>query len=96
MEENGGVKVVLFAGAVIAVVILVVIPIVFIGSLVLWLPLVAGGAASAVSGGSKSSCVAAKSHQRDEDIGASANIPEEYRQDVIDAARVAEIPPTMV
>lgn len=96
MEENGGGKVVLLAGAVIVAVILVVIPIVFIGPLVLWLPLVAGGAASAVSGGSKSSCVAAKSHQRDEDIGASANIPEEYRQDVIDAARVAEIPPTMV
>lgn len=98
MEENsgGGGKTALIAAAVIGIVIVIILPIVFVGFIVLWVPIAAGGAASAVFGSPNSSCSAAKSNHSYEEIGASANVPEEYRQDLNDAARTAGIPATLV
>lgn len=98
MEENsgGGGKTALIAAAVIGIVIVIILPLVFVGFIVLWVPIAAGGAASAVFGSPNSSCSAAKSNHSYEEIGASANVPEEYRQDLNDAARTAGVPATLV
>ena len=50
VEENsgGGGKTALIAAAVIGIVIVIILPIVFVGFVVLWVPIAAGGAASAV------------------------------------------------
>ena len=95
MEESGG-KTVLIGSTVVGVIALVLVPIVFLGFVALWIPIAAGGAASAVFGSSNTACTAAHSRRSHEDVGPSANLPEEYRSDLNDAAREAGVPAALV
>lgn len=95
MEESSGKKV-LIGSTVVGVIALVLVPIVFLGFVALWIPIAAGGAASAVFGSSNTACTAAHSRRSHEDVGPSANLPEEYRSDLNDAAREAGVPAALV